>query len=142
MSGYNVFFDKRSIDVGRDWMYVLQQALDNSDIMILFVSEKSMISKYVRTEYEQFIEMGKPIIPVILDDVRLPENLSKIQYLRFNTITNTLEKRRISLDYAPFGYTMLSSRERTESPNLFRHFITLEDNYEQLAETLKRIKKK
>src|SRR4030095_12018090 len=68
------------------WEPQLSKALDEAEIIILFWCKHSAKSDYVKKEYEQAIKNNKDILPVLLDDSKLEENLSEYQWIDFQNI--------------------------------------------------------
>jgi hypothetical protein len=79
--GGQVFRDKDYILPGKRWRVIIGEALAEANVMVVFWSKNSAISAEVRAEYEEAIKMGKDIIPVLLDDTKLPQELTEFEYI-------------------------------------------------------------
>jgi len=81
--GYRIWI-ATNIQPGVDWARQIQQALESSEVMILLISPDSLISNFVAFEYEWFLDNGKPILPILIQNIdqgELPPPLMRIQYL-------------------------------------------------------------
>ena len=54
---------------GDDWIQTLQDALNNSSGLIAVISPKYILSKYCRNELKRVAGLGRPVIPVLLEEV-------------------------------------------------------------------------
>jgi hypothetical protein len=64
--GFNVWIDDR-MDYGSDWPIEIQQRLDYCDALILIMSPRSIVSKWVQNELNRALRKGKPIFPLLLE---------------------------------------------------------------------------
>lgn len=95
-----VFKDVYSMTAGRDFREHVRHALARSDVVLLFIgsewlhatdkSERRRLDNpedLVRQEAEQALELGIPVIPVLVEDVEMPEadelppSLQRVAYL-------------------------------------------------------------
>lgn len=60
----NVWIDYLSIKPGEEWASVIENALTESDALIVVISPNSVESPYVRGEYRLALERGIPVLPV------------------------------------------------------------------------------
>ncbi|MEM9952785.1 MAG: TIR domain-containing protein [Chloroflexota bacterium] len=81
--GFPTWVDHRDMPAGSRWVAHLEQALRESDVMILICSEASMESSYVEAEWHAYFDMKKPVIPVRIDDCRVPTFLRTLHQLDF-----------------------------------------------------------
>ena len=79
--GVSVFRDKDSIPPGIKWLPEIEEAIGEAEIVLVFWSQNSLNSIWVVKEYEQAIDLGKRVIPVLLDSTPLPEKLKDYQSL-------------------------------------------------------------
>jgi hypothetical protein len=77
----SVFQDYRSILPGERWRERLLEAVRQAKTVMVFWCEHSAGSDYVREEYEAGIASRKEMIPILLDDTKLPEPLSAYQWI-------------------------------------------------------------
>lgn len=100
-SGFDLWIDSTAIQPGQDWQKRIFEGLEESQILLLFVSPDSMKSEFVRNEWEAFYTRQKSILPVMLRDApEVPQQLSRIAYIDFRKgITDDdIEKLIASLD--------------------------------------------
>lgn len=83
ISGPPVFRDKDSIPPGTKWRQEIDAALESSKIVFVFWCRHAADSKEVETEYLRAIELGKPIVPILLDSTRLSDTLARYQAIDF-----------------------------------------------------------
>lgn len=78
--GLDVWWDDL-IDHGRVWDDQIEAALIEADALLVFVSKESVISKEAKHEWRYWLEYKSkyPVIPVVLDDSRIPYRLAGFQ---------------------------------------------------------------
>jgi hypothetical protein len=54
--------------------------------MLLVLSESSMASQNVKNEWSYFLEQGKPIIPLLKEDCKVPFRLRTLQFIDFTKL--------------------------------------------------------
>jgi hypothetical protein len=79
VSGAPVFLDTDSIPSGQKWQHEIQLALTAADAIVVFWSYAAIESIEVKREYEYAIQLGKDVVPIVLDDVPLTEILAQYQ---------------------------------------------------------------
>lgn len=82
-----VFVDVLDLKVGDNWSEVLNNGLRNSDAVVILITKNSISSDNVSSELYASLgymqERGKPrILPIIFDDVPIPDPLKHILVLR------------------------------------------------------------
>ena len=82
-AGAEVWLDVQNIPAGVKWSNAIQQGLDSAELMLLIVSATSIASKNVEDEWQYYLDKSKPIIPVLLEKVNLPYQLSRLQWIDF-----------------------------------------------------------
>lgn len=82
-SGVNVWIDHANIRAGGLLLDALQQALQNSQSLVLLWSEPAAASRYVAAEWQAAWHMEKGIIPCRLDNTPLPPFLLRHRYCDF-----------------------------------------------------------
>jgi hypothetical protein len=70
--GIQTWVDHRDMPAGSRWVAELEAALMQSDVMLLVLSAASTSSSYVESEWHTFFNMGRKIIPLMLDDCDVP----------------------------------------------------------------------
>jgi hypothetical protein len=84
--GVTIFIDVVDIDYGERWMDVLKRALDKCERVMVFWSVAAKASDWVEKEWRYALTLGKKIVPTLLDQTPLPEELCAFQALkRFST---------------------------------------------------------
>ena len=69
---------------GQDWQEAITDAIAGCDALVYALTGKSVRSEYCQWEFGTAVEMGKPIIPVLLEEeASLPGLLSRYQYADF-----------------------------------------------------------
>lgn len=79
-NGWSVWWD-RQIPIGRTFDEVIEEALDQAECVIVLWSKESVTSHWVKTEASEGKERNI-LIPVLLDDVRVPLEFRRIQTAR------------------------------------------------------------
>lgn len=77
----SAFRDVDSIKPGSLWENEIGKALRRSDKVFVFWSKNASESQAVRAEYQLADELGKIIIPIILDNTPVPDVLAKYQWI-------------------------------------------------------------
>lgn len=82
--GYETWIDHVHIPGGKHWDDVVEQMLTECDTMIVVLSQASVESLEVKTEWSEFKDQGKSIIPVIVEDCKIPLRLRLLQNIDFS----------------------------------------------------------
>jgi len=77
--------DHEDILPSQDWDAEVQAALETARAMILVLTPASVGSNNVKVEWSFFLELGKPIYPILLEDCEIPFRLRLVQYVNFAT---------------------------------------------------------
>ncbi|GEM_PF-4525109 len=78
--GHDPWFDHRLLP-GQDWQEELLRAIRRSDAFVYVLTPDSVASEWCQWEFARAIELGKPIVPVLLKKgTELPETLAPYQY--------------------------------------------------------------
>jgi WD40 repeat protein len=75
--------DHEDILPSQDWDAEVQAALETARAMILVLTPASVGSTNVKVEWSFFLELGKPIYPVLLEECEIPFRLRLVQYVNF-----------------------------------------------------------
>lgn len=92
--GWSVFWDHRSVPVGKVWHDVIGEAVNQSRCVVVAWSEPSIRSEWVKEEAMEGKERGV-LFPILLDNVALPFGFKRIQAADFRHWNG-------KLDYPPF----------------------------------------
>jgi hypothetical protein len=71
------WFDK-GIPGGAEWDAVIEERLENCRLLVLFVSQSAVQSKYVRREAKFADMINKPLVSIQLEDVHLSEGMGML----------------------------------------------------------------
>lgn len=74
----------RELKGGDHWDEKIDSALNSAAAVVVIVSRNSINSRYVRAEVEGALSAQLTVIPVLLEDVRLPIRWNTLQYIRWN----------------------------------------------------------
>lgn len=88
--GFDPWLDKERLVAGQNWNFEIQRALGRATIIVIFLSEHSVTRRgYVQREIRIALDQAQAklhddiyVIPVMLDEVPIPEQLSSIQVVR------------------------------------------------------------
>lgn len=83
-----VFQDYTGLKTGAKWEPQLLQALAEAKLVIIFWCAHSAGSKWVKKEYQLAIKGNKEIMPVILDESKLPPGLSLYQAINMSHLVS------------------------------------------------------
>ena len=78
-----VWRDVGSIRAGDEWRNSIDAGIDNCSVLVLALSSASCLSHYVTYEWARAIGLGKPIIPVMLEECARHPKIEPIQYIDF-----------------------------------------------------------
>jgi hypothetical protein len=76
-----VFRDEEGIQPGDIWHLVITDSLEACDCLLLFWSANAARSGWVKKEYSTAMSLGKVVVPVLLDETKLPVDLGKYQLI-------------------------------------------------------------
>jgi len=75
--------DHQDIDAGQDWDVAIQRALKRSQSMIVVLSPDAAGSLIIGAEWNNFLEKGKLVVPIIMRACQVPIRLQMRQPLDF-----------------------------------------------------------
>jgi len=81
-----VFRDADTIRPGKRWRPEIDAAIQQADIVVVFWCRHSKNSPEVTNEYERALSLRKDVLPVLLDDSRLPPQLSDFHFIDFQDV--------------------------------------------------------
>lgn len=130
---YEPWLDFKALKIGMQWDYEIEQALRQSDFIIVLLSKVATNKRgYIQREIKRMDRYSEEklsddiyILPILIDDCEVPKSLSKYQYMKTNqaNFTNSLLE---SLDYQREKY--LASVD--ESDILLEDCVKKSDGYE------------
>ncbi len=101
-AGYDVWLDQLDIPTGARWDDELERALEASDTFLIVMSPQSIQSQNVKDEIGYAIDTGKNILPIVLENCKVPFRLRRFQYVDVSeeTYEDSLIKIKFLLDNA------------------------------------------
>ena len=82
-AGYGIWLDQLDIPTGSRWDDEVEKALESSPIFLIILSTQSIQSQNVKDEIGYAIDAGKHILPVVIEDCKVPFRLRRFQYVDF-----------------------------------------------------------
>lgn len=80
----DVWMDVEDIPAGMKWSTAVQQGLLLADVMVVVISPSAMQSRHVEDEWQYFLDMNKPVIPLMWHPAALHFQLARIQRVNFH----------------------------------------------------------
>lgn len=81
-----IFQDIDDIEGGKKWRKQIDAALENAHLIVVFWCSHSDSSHEVRREYQAAIRADKDLLPVLLDDTPLPDDLGEFHGVDFRGV--------------------------------------------------------
>lgn len=113
--GLGVWIDVDDIQPGVKWSAAIQDGLDNCEVMVVIVTPEAMQSVNVEDEWQYFIDLGKPVVPILLRSAPIPYQLRRIQYIDFSVRDEYNESLRLLIVELRRHLKPLNSAEREEA---------------------------
>src|SRR5690606_32837723 len=93
--GHNVWFDHQLLP-GQVWKQILLQQISRCDTFVYALSPESVASEWCQWEFAKAIELGKPILPILLQkNTQLPETIRQYHYADFSDTVNPTAVARL-----------------------------------------------
>ena len=73
--GFEVHVEQNEMNYGESQIDSICNAIDESEFVLLILTGKSIESKWVNQEIGFSYALGKTIIPVVIDDIKIPNNI-------------------------------------------------------------------
>lgn len=80
-----VWFEVDSIPDDMNWSNDLTHGLQIADLMLAVITPEALSSQAIQAEWTQFVQTGKPIIPVMLLPAKVHPDLAHLPYIDFHT---------------------------------------------------------
>lgn len=109
-----VFFDRDSIPNGALWERELRSALRQISMLFVFWSKHAAMSEWVCMEWKTAQRLGKVLIPVLLDNTQLPDDLAAYQGIKLGRAWETPE---VAHDLQILGLELQAAHNRRVSRN-------------------------
>jgi len=84
-SGFNIWLDLLDIPTGSRWDDEVEKALESCEIFMVILTPASSASDNVKDEIGYAIDTGKHILPVLLENAKVPLRLRRFQYVDFTS---------------------------------------------------------
>jgi uncharacterized membrane protein len=81
--GADVWIDRMDLHAGTEWRERISQGVKDCTVFVPVVSPESLQSEWASRELDMAIEYDKPVLPLLYRPARLPERLSRYQYINF-----------------------------------------------------------
>ncbi len=81
--GIQTWLDYRSLVPGKPWLEQILAGIDGADVLLLVVSNASIISPNVQLEYKRALEKNKRILLIIFEAAPLPAELQSCEWIDF-----------------------------------------------------------
>ena len=92
VENFIVWQDVNDIEGGEKWESAILVAIEKCEAFALFWSAEAVSRPWVHTEIDNALEHGKKIIPIMLDDTPLREDLAELQFVKdAKTLIKTLK---------------------------------------------------
>jgi len=82
-AGFSVWIDQLDIPTGARWDDELEKALDECEIFMVILTPASIASDNVKDEIGYAIDTDKRILPILLENAKIPLRLRRFQYVDF-----------------------------------------------------------
>lgn len=79
-AGYTVWRDIEDMQGGLEWVEQLRAALREVDAVIVLLTPSSAASKWVGREWDNALALRKRVIPLLIQDCDIPDELRRLQY--------------------------------------------------------------
>ena len=86
-AGISVFRDATGLKGGDFWLHKLEDELRTSDVVVLILSKKVLVSKWVPNEISLAEELAIPVIPIYAEHIQLPLWIRHLQVIDFVSVT-------------------------------------------------------
>jgi tetratricopeptide (TPR) repeat protein len=137
--GFSVWLDQWNIPLGADWDQSIDDALRECGRLIIVLSPAATKSPEVRGELRTALNAGKPILPVLHRQCKIPRQLQLIQHVDLTHGPDDEEAfRRLETALGASGATQTARVGHVEQPPL-RRAVGLEELMLQLAEAESRL---
>ncbi|MDD1776038.1 MAG: TIR domain-containing protein [Candidatus Methanomethylicus sp.] len=101
-AGANLWIDQLDIQAGDRWDRAVEQALSNTESMLVILSPAAVASNNVMDEVSFAIDKNKRIVPVLYQTCTIPLRLRRLQYLDFTAdFSQGLERLLSNLGIRP-----------------------------------------
>ena len=82
-SGFDIWLDQLDIPTGSRWDDEVEKALEECEIFMVILTPASSTSDNVKDEIGYAIDAGKRILPILLENAKVPLRLTRFNYVDF-----------------------------------------------------------
>jgi hypothetical protein len=82
-NGFETWVDLGKVDPGQSWSPRIDAAIKACSHFLLIVSQYAMSSRAVHHELELAFQSGKTVIPLLLEQTEIPEQVAAVQWIDF-----------------------------------------------------------
>lgn len=99
--GFDIWMDVLDLKPGQEWTKILENAIKNAGVFLVFLTPSAASSQFVRNEIVMAQDERLPIIPVKMEECDVPIQIRALQYITYdkrdkvvgvNLISETLSK--------------------------------------------------
>jgi hypothetical protein len=126
-AGAKVWIDQLDIPFGKKWDREIEKALNAATHVLFIASERSVTSENVLNEVQYAIDEGKQIIPIKIDNCRIPFTLRRYQYLRFGEKYDITFQRLSKHLNLPSDAALNSTEEKSIESSKETELLKLQD---------------
>jgi hypothetical protein len=113
--GHEPWFDEK-LRAGLPWQNQLREAIARSDGIVLALSPNWLASEWCQWEFVTAVGLGKLVIPVLLEQTKLPVVLGEIQYADFTAGFADEARTQKFLDDLAFHAVTIAPEEAPPAP--------------------------
>ncbi len=98
--GFAVWIDRAQLVGGTNWWAEICEAVENADCVVVFLTKRYLESIYCLEELDYALALNKPVLPLMLEEVPYPKNISEkqIQDIRDLSLETTLLRCSLSFN--------------------------------------------
>jgi Tol biopolymer transport system component len=113
-AGFEVWYDVSGISGGSRWMDKIEEAIRNSDFLVVVLSPESVVSEWVDREFLFANKLRRKIIPLYYRDCDLSINYINLNYI--DVQGNNYHKNFAQILVALSGRSLLASKSEIVKP--------------------------
>ncbi len=111
MVGFEAWRDVEGMQGGSEWKKQLRQSIRESDVLLVLLTPNAIDSKTVEWEWETAITLEKKVIPVMIENCKIPESL---KHFHCRDFSNSGELFRVIGDLVDFREENLLTKKKTK----------------------------
>jgi len=123
--GIDAWSSFKDIKPGEEWNTAIENALETATHVIVVASQTSIASEYVRAEVEWALTNKKTVIPVLIEQVKLPVRWHTLQHVTLTPDENRADALVALVNHLPKGtkqrFRNLLEQDSHEAVKAFLH---------------------